>query len=243
MTEGFGGIKAKAQAQLAGLSRDRPKDIDKIYFYQAIILTCEGVIAYANRLAVYAQELADKEPGPARRAELERIAAVNSRVPEYPPKTFQEALQSVYTVESLFVLEENQTGISLGRVDQYLFPFYAADLKSGTITEDEAFELFCAFLLKIAETMWLTSKGTAKYFAGYQPFINLTVGGQKRKGGDATNDLTYLIMEASKQLGIYQPSLACRIHNQSPQPYLRKIVDVIKAGIGFPACHFDDSHI
>jgi len=83
----------------------------------------------------------------------------------------------------------------------------------------------------------------AKYFAGYQPFINCTVGGQKRTGGDATNDLTYLIMDAVRFTKMYQPSLACRIHNQSPQKYLQKIVEVVKAGLGFPACHFDDSHI
>lgn len=62
----------------------------------------------------------------------------------------------------------------------------------------------------------------AKYFAGYQPFINLTVGGQKRSGGDACNDLTYLIMDAVRFVKVYQPSLACRIHNQSPQKYMEK---------------------
>ncbi len=89
----------------------------------------------------------------------------------------------------------------------------------------------------------ISSELGAKYFAGYQPFINLTVGGQKRSGGDACNDLTYLIMDAVRFVKVYQPSLACRIHNQSPQKYMEKIVDVVKAGMGFPACHFDDSHI
>ena len=81
------------------------------------------------------------------------------------------------------------------------------------------------------------------YFAGYQSFINLVVGGQKRHGGDACNDLAYMIMDASKDLGLYQPALATRIHNASPQKYLKKIVEVIKSGIGFQACHFDDMHI
>lgn len=76
------------------------------------------------------------------------------------------------------------------------------------------------------------------YFAGYQSFINLVVGGQKRHGGDACNDLAYMIMDASKDLGLYQPALATRIHSASPQKYLKKIVEVIKSGIGF-----DDMHI
>lgn len=81
-------------------------------------------------------------------------------------------------------------------------------------------------------------------FAGiHMPFINICVGGQKRQGGDGTNPLTYLIMDAVRKVGVYQPSLACRIHNQSPQKYLEKIVEVVEAGGGMPACYFDDAHI
>lgn len=242
-TKGVNGIKEEAQANLAKLSMDVPDDIDRIYFYKAAIQTCEGITTYANRLSAYATELAANEQDPKRKAELEKIAEVNARVPANPPSTFQEALQSIWTIESLFVIEENQTGLSLGRLDQYVYPCFEADVKAGRIDENQAFELMSCFIIKCAEMMWLTSELAAKYFAGYQPFINLCVGGQKRQGGDATNDLTYLVMDVVRQLGVYQPSLACRIHNQSPQKYLQKIVEVVKAGLGFPACHFDDAHI
>ena len=242
-TKGVNGIKAEAEANLAKLSMDVPDDIDKIYFYKAAIQTCEGIVLYANRLSAYAMELAANESDPKRKAELENIAKVNARVPANPPSTFQEALQSIWTIESLFVIEENQTGLSLGRLDQYVYPCFEADIKAGRIDENQAFELMSCFIIKCAEMMWLTSELAAKYFAGYQPFINLCVGGQKREGGDATNDLTYLVMDVVRKLGVYQPSLACRIHNQSPQKYLKKIVEVVKAGLGFPACHFDDAHI
>jgi formate C-acetyltransferase len=242
-TKGVDGIKAEAEANLAKLSMDVPDDIDRIYFYKAAIHTCEGIVTYANRLSAYASELAAEEQDPGRRAELEKIAEVNARVPANPPSTFQEALQSIWTIESLFVIEENQTGLSLGRLDQYVYPCFEADVKAGRIDENQAFELMSCFIIKCAEMMWLTSELAAKYFAGYQPFINLCVGGQKREGGDATNDLTYLVMDVVRRLGVYQPSLACRIHNQSPQKYLQKIVEVVKAGLGFPACHFDDAHI
>ncbi|MDY0263048.1 MAG: choline trimethylamine-lyase [Syntrophotalea acetylenica] len=242
-TKGVSGIKAEAEANLATLSMDVPEDIDRIYFYKAAIHTCDGIITYASRLSAYARELAGKEQNPGRKAELEKIAEVNARVPANPPRTFQEALQSIWTIESLFVIEENQTGLSLGRLDQYVYPCYEADVKAGKLEETEAFELLSCFIIKCAEMMWLTSELAAKYFAGYQPFINLCVGGQKREGGDATNDLTYLVMDVVRKLGVYQPSLACRIHNQSPHKYLQKIVEVVKAGLGFPACHFDDAHI
>ena len=243
VTKGMNGIKADAEARLATLSMENPGDIDKIYFYKAAIDTCEGVVTYARRLAEHARTLAGRETDPARRAELMAIAEVNDNVPANPPKTFHEALQAVWTVESLFEVEENQTGLSLGRMDQYCYPMYAADIESGRLTRDQALELMQAFIIKCSEMMWMSSELGAKYFAGYQPFINLTVGGQKRTGGDACNDLTYLMMDAVRFIKVYQPSLACRIHNQSPQEYMEKIVEVVKAGMGFPACHFDDSHI
>ncbi len=242
-TKGMNGIKADAQQHLNALSMENPEHIDKIYFYKAAIETCEGVVAYARRIAEKARELAALEQDPARRAELLTIAETNENVPANPPKTLQEALQSIWTVESLFEVEENQTGLSLGRLDQYCYPMYQADIESGRLTQDQALELLEAFIIKCAELMWMSSELGAKYFAGYQPFINLTIGGQKRSGGDACNDLTYLIMDAVRFVKVYQPSLACRIHNQSPQKYMEKIVDVVKAGMGFPACHFDDSHI
>lgn len=241
--KGINGIKAEAEEHLAKLSTDDQTNAEKITFYQSVITTCDGVIIYARRLAAYAEELAGKEHDKQRKAELEHIAAVNIRVPANPPESFQEALQTIWTIQSLFLLEENQCSTSLGRLDQYLLPLYEADMSNGVIDEAHAFELISCFIIKCSEMVWYTPGATAKYFAGYMPFINMCVGGLKREGGDGTNALTYLIMDAVRRVGVYQPSLACRIHNQSPQKYLEKIVEVVKAGGGMPACHFDDAHI
>jgi len=243
LKKGFGGIRQHAREALGSLSSTHPDDREKRYFYQAIIETCNGVIEYARRYADYAEDLARRTPSDSRRAELEKLAAICRRVPEHPPATFYEALQAIWMTHSLFILEENQTGISLGRADQYLWPLLQADLLSGELTMEAAEELLCCWMIKMSECMWLCSASTAMYFAGYQPFVNLVVGGVKREGGDATQPLTLTIMDCSRRLRLYQPSLAVRIHNQSPQIFMRKIVDVIRAGIGFPACHFDDAHI
>ncbi len=101
-TKGMNGIKADALAHLDQLSMENPEDIDRIYFYKAAVETCEGVINYARRIAAHARELAAKEQNAQRRAELLTIAEVNENVPANPPKTLQEALQSIWTVESLF---------------------------------------------------------------------------------------------------------------------------------------------
>ena len=236
-------IQKEAQEHLEKLSYDNPDDIEKIYYYKAVIETTEGVMIYARRLADHAADLAAKETNPKRKAELQKISEINRRVPANKPSTFWEAIQAVWTIESLLVVEENQTGMSIGRVDQYMYPYYKADIESGRMTEFEAFELAGSMLIKMSEMMWVTSEGGSKFFAGYQPFVNMCVGGVTREGLDATNDLTYLLMDAVRHVKIYQPSLATRIHSKSPKKYLKKIVDVVRSGMGFPACHFDDVHI
>ena len=243
MQKGMLDIQQEAKDHLEKLDYENPEDIEKIYFYKSIIDTTEGVMIYAKRLSEYAAELAEKETNSKRKAELKKISEVNAWVPAHKPRTFWEAIQSVWTIESLLVVEENQTGMSIGRVDQYMYPLFKADKDAGRMNDFEAFELAGCMLIKMSEMMWVTSEGGSKFFAGYQPFVNMCVGGVTREGRDATNDLTYLLMDAVRHVKIYQPSLATRIHNQSPQKYLKKIVDVIRSGMGFPACHFDDAHI
>lgn len=243
MKKGMLDIQQEAKDKLDTLDYQNPDDIEKIYFYKSIIDTTEGVMIYAKRMSEYAAELAAKESNPKRKAELQKISEINARVPAHKPETFWEAIQSMFTIESLLVVEENQTGMSIGRADQYMYPFYKADIESGRMTDYEAFDLAGCMLIKLSEMMWVTSEGASKFFAGYQPFVNMCVGGVTREGQDATNDLTYLLMDAVRHVRIYQPSLACRIHKASPQKYMKKIVDVIRSGMGFPACHFDDTHI
>ena len=243
MKKGMLDIQNEAKEHLAMLDYENPDDLDKIYFYKSVIDTTEGVMAYARRMSQYAAELAAKETNPQRKEELLKISEVNAKVPAHKPDTFWEAIQAVWTVESLLPVEENQTGMSIGRVDQYMYPYYKADLDAGRMNNFQAFELAGCMLIKMSEMMWITSEGGSKFFAGYQPFVNMCVGGLTRDGRDATNELTYLLMDAVRHVKIYQPSLACRINNKSPQKYMRKIVDVVRSGMGFPACHFDDTHI
>ncbi|WP_334329081.1 choline trimethylamine-lyase [Companilactobacillus sp. HBUAS59699] len=243
MKKGMLDIQNEAKEHLEKLDYENPDDIEKIYFYKSVIDTTEGVMIYSRRMSEYAAEKAAKETDPKRKAELQKISEVTAKVPAHKPETFYEAIQAVWTVESLLVVEENQTGMSIGRVDQYMYPFFKADLESGRMNNREAFELAGCMLIKMSEMMWITSEGGSKFFAGYQPFVNMCVGGITRQGQDATNDLTYLLMDAVRHVKVYQPSLACRIHAHSPRKYLKKIVDVVRAGMGFPACHFDDTHI
>ncbi|MGI6206098.1 MAG: choline trimethylamine-lyase [Anaerovoracaceae bacterium] len=240
--KGINGIKREAIDHLWDLETSDEDYQEKRDFYQAELECCEGILTYAERLSRYAAELASKETDPKRRAELEQISRVNKRVPANPPETMWEALQAVWTIQSLFSIEENQCSTSLGRVDQYMLGCYEHDIKAG-VKESDLFELIGCFLIKCSEVIWYTPGATATYFAGYMPFINMCVGGIGRHGGDAVNELTYLWMEAVRQMRVYQPTLACRVHNLSDRRYLEKILDLIEAGGGMPAVHFDDAHI
>ncbi len=106
---------------------------------------------YADRLSAYAKELAEAEQNPERQKELLAIADVNARVPANPPQTFHYALQAIWTIQSLFLLEENQCSTSLGRFDQYVFPCYQSDIKSGSLTTEQAFELMSCFIINCSE--------------------------------------------------------------------------------------------
>ena len=241
--KGIDGIQKEAEEHLAALDPSDPDFAQRQAFYQASIEVCEGVRAYALRLAAYAVELAKEESDPVRKAELLEIARINAKVPAQPPQTFHEALQAVWTIESLFSLEANQCSTSLGRIDQYMYPCYKHDIDAGILTPESAFELFGCFMLKMSEVIWYTPSATAEYFAGYMPFINMSVGGIGRDGEDAVNDLTFVIMEVVRKLKMYQPTLSVRAHKNSSDEYMEKIIDVIRAGGGMPALHFDDAHV
>ena len=126
-------------------------DKDKISFYKAEIETCKGILTYAARLSAYALKLSEKQQDPKRKAELKKIAEVNAHVPASPPKTFHETLQAIWTIQSLFLMEENQSSTSLGRIDQYVFPCYVSDIENGMLSKQQAFELMGCFMIKCSE--------------------------------------------------------------------------------------------
>ena len=241
--KGFNGIKKNAEKSLKNFDLKNVDDIEKIYFLRAVIKICDAMVILGNRYSKLAKKLAKEENDEKRRSELESIAKICRHVPGKPPRSFHEALQAIWFATVGIFLEENAAGQSPGRVDQYVYPFYKHDVDSGVITDEEAKELMYCFLMKFNEIPWLLSEFAAKYFAGYIPFLNLCVGGQTRNGKDATNELTYMIIDCSKNLKMYQPSLAARIHNNSPQEFLLTIGRMVRAGLGFPACHFDDTTI
>ena len=241
--KGFNGIKADARQKLQRFDIAKPEDVESIYFLKSVIIACEAMVLLGQRYAEHARNLSAEATDPQRQAELEHIAAVCDRIPGEPPETFQEALQMVWFGQVAHYLEENAPSYSPGRIDQYFLPYFEDDIAQGRLTEDQAQELLYCFLLKFNEIPWMLNEFASMYYAGYMAFQNICVGGQKPEGGDATNKLTYMVLDCAQHLKLYQPSIAARVHNKSPQALLNKIGEVVKTGIGFPANHFDDTTI
>ena len=114
-------------------------------------------------------------------------------------------------------------------------PYYQKDRTQGTITPEEAQELIDALWLKYSEWVWTISANTADYFAGYNQFQNLTVGGRTREGLDATNDITYMALKATEEVKTHQPGLSVRVHADCPQEFLAAVTNLVSKGTGFPA--------
>jgi formate C-acetyltransferase len=243
LDKGWGGLIAEAKGYIANLSDIDPEDADKIAFYEASILTLEGMGAYSHRHATLARDRAAFEQNPERKTELLKMADNCDYLADNPPKDFWQALQFIWFILVGCLMEGNAPSYSPGRVDQYLNPFYEQDLFMGKLTTARALELIEAFYVKTAESTWFISENAAMYFAGYQPFHTLCTGGINKSGQDATNELSYLFLTAKMDVQLHAPSVCVRVHKGSPEHFLQHIAKLARMGLGYPAIYNDESAI
>lgn len=237
---GYEGIMAKAQAEL-----DRCQVGDGDYarrsrFLNAVILSCQAVMEYAQRYAALAEKMASECSDPVRRNELEVIALNCSRVPARGAGSFYEACQSFWFVQQLLQLESSGHSISPGRFDQYMYPYYKRDLDNGNITREFAQELMDCIWVKLNDLNKCRDAASAEGFAGYSLFQNLIAGGQNKDGEDVTNDLSIMCIQASMHVQLPQPSLSVRVWNGTPHEFLIKAAELTRTGIGLPAYYNDE---
>lgn len=241
INNGVEGIVSLVQAQKESLDATRPGDYEKEIYLDSLLVVAEGMVTLAERYALEADRLAAEEKDGTRRRELQKIAENCRRVPARPARTFHEALQSFYFYQIFIFMEQNAAAYNPGRMDQYMYPFYRADLEAGRITPDEAQELLDCLWVKFSEQCLFQDAKSAEYASGYPMFQNLSAGGVDRQGRDAVNDLSYMILQATMDTQLYQPSLSVRYNMaKNPNAFLRKIVELISLGTGFPAFHNDE---
>ena len=209
-------------------------------FLEAVQIVIKAVCHFADRFAQEAERMAQRTEEPLRRAQLNTIAQICRKVPAQPAETFSEALQSVWFIQLVLQIESNGHSVSLGRFDQYLYPYYKADKNAGALDDAQALELIEHFWVKLNTINKIRPWSDTQFLTGYPMFQNVTIGGQNHYGREAVNELTYLCLQATEEVAMTQPSLSARYSASSSKTYLNACVKCIKRGLGMPAMFNDD---
>ncbi len=240
LSGGLDSVIARAASELGKANVADADYARRSAFLKSVIVACEAVKIYAARYSELASSMAKKESEPARRAELAAIAERCARVPAKPARSFAEACQSFWFIQQLLQLESSGHSISPGRFDQYMYPYYDADMKSGKLTREFAQELIDCIFVKLNDLNKVRDAASAEGFAGYSLFQNMIVGGVNADGIDVTNDLSVMCIVASKHVMLPQPSLSIRVWNGSPHELLIKAGELTRTGVGLPAYYNDE---
>ena len=242
--KGFAGFQADIRKSIGSLNfHTDPEAFHKKEELEAMSVAADALIRFAERCAEKALELAAREKDPGRKDELERIAEICSYVPKNAPRDFWEALQYYWFVH-LGVITELNTWDSFnpGRLDQHLYPFYRKGLEDGTLTEEKARELLQAFWIKFNNQPAPPKVGvTAEESGTYTDFCLINIGGLKKDGSDAVNDLSFLILDVIEEMRLLQPSSMVQISKRTPDNFLRRALRIVKTGFGQPSIFNSDA--
>ncbi len=240
LSRGLEGVIDEAEQALRSLPLYEADALRKRPFLEAAIIACRAAVRFAARYAEEAERQTEGEPDPRRRAELERIAQVCRWVPAKPPRTFHEAVQSVWFVHLITQIESNGHSFSLGRFDQYTYPFYQADIQAGRLGEVEALELLQCLWLKLFSVKKIRPWAHTRFGIGYPTYQNVTIGGQTPDGRDATNELSYMVLRTIRETRLTQPNVSARYHSRTPDRFLMECARTIRMGFGMPAMKNDE---
>ena len=237
---GLEGYEARVRKFKTGLDLTDPDAIDKNIFYKAVLIVIGAVRRFADRYAKLASTMAASETDPARKAELEQMAAICAKVPYKPADSFREAVQSVWFIQLILQIESNGHSLSYGRFDQYMYPYYAADIASGATTRDEVLELLGCLWIKTLSVNKVRSQAHTLSSAGSPMYQNVTIGGQTPDKEDAVNDLSFVVLQSVAQTRLTQPNLTVRYHKNLNKKFFDECIEVMKLGFGMPALNNDE---
>lgn len=237
---GYRGIINEVRDAKAKISFGDGDYVTRKAFLDAVEMSCEAAITYAKRYAELALELSRSETNSARKKELVNIASNCAGALENGSKSFWEACQSFWFVQMLLQTESSGHSISPGRFDQYMYPYYKADIDANKITREFAQELMDCIWIKLNDLNKVRDAASAEGFAGYSLFQNLIAGGQDVNGEDATNDLSFMCIEATLHVLLPQPSFSVRVWNKTPHEFLVRAAELTRTGVGLPAYYNDE---
>ncbi|MCD7896851.1 MAG: formate C-acetyltransferase/glycerol dehydratase family glycyl radical enzyme [Planctomycetaceae bacterium] len=208
-------------------------------FYDGADMVLAATGDFMRRYAELAEEMVGRDGENA--GTLREVARICRALPDRPPETFHEALQSLWFLFTLLHLESNASSFSPGRADQYLYPFFKRDMENGRIDLAGALELIECLWLKFNQIVYLRNSHSASFFAGFPIGFNVALGGIDRDGNDATNDLSFLFLKAQSHILLPQPNLSARLHAGSPEELLNECSRVVGMGSGMPQFFNDES--
>jgi pyruvate formate-lyase/glycerol dehydratase family glycyl radical enzyme len=238
--EGLLGRMRRARAHLDSLDLTKPDQVRKSWFLKAVIITNQAVIDFAGRFAVRLDGLAEAETDDVRRAELHTMAETCRRVPGRPPETFWQAVQAVWFIHACIQIETNGIAISFGRFDQFLWPYYIQDIEAGRLTRDRALEIVENLFIKVNEMNIFRSWEGAKFFPGYHIAVNLAIGGQTQDGRDASNELTYVVLDAAENMRLPKPSVSLKWFERTPDTLMDRALEVVEIHSGGQPAFYND---
>lgn len=240
LKRGLNYYKAECQKKLRETVVDSKETQEQADFWKAVIIDIDAAGAFAARYSELSKNLAAQEEDETRKKELLEISEVCARVPLEAPRTFREAIQFVWFIHVIMNIENNGHGESLHRFDQYMNPFYVADLAAGRITEQEAIELIQCFFIKMTDIMKLRDKFYSESFAGYPMWQNIIIGGQTSDGKDATNETSFLCLKANAGVQTSQPTMSVRYFKGLNEDLIQEGLKMIQAGMATPAFFNDE---
>lgn len=223
------------------LARMRYATADKAGYYRGVAIVLDGAMDFMRRYAELAKDMAGKSESEDDSHNLRDLASRCARLAEEPPKSFHDAVQSLWFLFVLLHMESNASSFSPGRADQFLYPYYRRDLESGVLDDGRALEIVEALWLKFNQIVYLRNSNSAKYFAGFPIGFNIACGGLTPEGEDASNELSFLFLKAQADIGLPQPNLSARLSEKSSEDFVRECSRVIGKGSGMPQIFNDES--
>ena len=240
---GLKGIIKEAEDRLREMDQKVPPDyVEQKEFIQAALIALQASVKFAHRYAQKAREMAAKASDGDDRKRLEEVAITCEWVPENPPRSLLEALQSFFFIHVIRYIEYSTLGIGV-RFDKIFGPYYEKDLQDKKITKGEALELLQLLWVKFHELGLVYSPMLSGIYGGVESLQALTLGGVDENGKDITNEMTYLVLETAETMRTLEPSIALRYHDGTPDRLLSKASEVIHTGIGYPSFFNDKSMI
>ena len=232
---GFVKYYEEAKALLAGLNPNDPASIDKRIFYNGIIEVLEAIRDWGERLSASCARKAAEEKDPVRKKELEDMAAMMKRVPWGPATSFHDACETAWAVCFFLFVEGAGPSITWGRFDQYMYPYYKADVEKGILTPEGAMELIEELYVRVTSNVWFQSTQMAYIFGGYYRYPHLDVGGLDENGKDASNELSYLCLRAMRYAKTTSPAVCLMLHQKTPDSLLYEACELAAEGMGHPS--------